>query len=898
MTLVGGTPTLLEKHIMNTHPIGLLLAAAITYQAAAELPAPAPEPPGANLALVATASTSFVSGHEKLAAINDGATPRDSGDKSHGAYGNWARHGTQWVQYDWPQAVSITASNVYWFSDGGGVRLPKACRLKFWDGAQFADIPGAAGFGLDANRFNLTTFPELKTTKLRLEMDSGSESTGVLEWRVYDSGKSPNFAPTAIAGPDRTVVLPGATALSGKAKDDGKPKNRLTLRWAKRSGPGDVTFADPAKSATTATFSVPGEYVLELTADDGELKASDTLGVTVVAPPPAVHLDPLWTTPYQVTSPFWKPRMKSLIVNWIPHCVARMGDPKTREGSIENFVQAARRLAGKTDAKHVGPVFADGWFYNIVESMCLAQLVDAQGDQEIIAAQAAMRKTLDDWIPKIIGAQAPDGYLHTQYIIQNRPRWKNVSDHEGYQAGYFIDMAMAHHRMTGGKDRRMLDAAIRLADCWVRNIGPAPKQAWYDGHQELEMALVQLARHLTAMGEPAKAKDYIALSKFLLDSRHGGDEYDQSQLPLVQQYEAVGHAVRAVYCYTGMADIAMETGDAGYRSAIQSIWGNIVNRKYYVTGGVGSGETSEGFGKDYSLPNNAYCESCSGCGEIFFQHRMQMMWQDARYADLFEETLFNAVLGSVDLEGKNFTYTNPLDSSEKRYLWHGCPCCVGNSPRTLLNLPTWMYTRSADALFVNLYAGTMVTIDRLGGTSVRVAQTTDYPYQGKVCLTVNPAKPATFTVNLRVPNRQTSPLYANIPEVSGLTRLTVNGQALTPAVEHGYARITRQWKTGDTVTLELPLTVQRVKPSDKIAATTGRVALRRGPLVYNIESADQNVESVLAPDSPLATEWQAGLLGGVEVIKGTFSDGKPLQAIPNYARLNRGGRSLVWIKDK
>ena len=881
---------------MKTESLGLLLASVITCHVSAETPPP--EPTGANLALVATASTSFVSGHEKLAAINDGATPRSSNDKSHGAYGNWATHGTQWVQYDWPQPVSIIASNVYWFDDGGGVRLPVACRLKCWNGNSFVDVPGAVGLGLEANRFNLTTFPELKTTKLRLEMDSGKESTGVLEWRVYDSGKSPNFAPTVVAGCDRTVVLPGMTYLSGTATDDGKPKNQLTLRWSKRSGPGEVTFADPAAATTTATFVAAGDYVLEFTADDGELKTSEALHVTVLDPPAAAHLEPLWTTPYQVNSPFWKPRMKSLIVNWIPHCVAMMGDPKTKEGGIGNFVQAARKLAGNNDAKHVGPVFADGWFYNTVESMCLAQLVDAQGDQEILAAQAAMRTTLDDWIPRIIAAQAPDGYLHTEYTIQGRPRWKNLNDHEGYQAGYFIEMAIAHHRMTGGKDRRMLDAAIRLADCWFRNIGPAPKQTWYDGHEEMELALVRLARHLTAIGEPAKAGDYLSLSKFLLDSRQGGGEYDQSHVPLVRQYEAVGHAVRAVYCYTGMADIAMETGDAGYRSAIQSIWGNIVNRKYYVTGGVGSGETSEGFGKDYSLPNNAYCESCSGCGEIFFQHRMQMMWRDARYADLFEDTLFNAVLGSVDLEGKNFTYTNALDSSEKRYPWHGCPCCVGNIPRTLLNLPEWMYTRSADALFVNTYAGTTVRIDKLGDTAVQVVQATDYPNQGKVAITLNPAKPANFTVNLRVPCRQTSPLYVNSPEVGGLISLAINGKPITPEIDHGYARITREWKTGDTVTLELPLTVQRIHASEMIAATKGRVSLRRGPLVYNIESPDQNVESVLAPDSPLAAEWRADLLGGVPVIKGAFSDGKPLLAIPNYTRLNRGGRSLVWIKEK
>ena len=881
---------------MRLNPLVLLLAAALMHSAAAA-PAPA-EPSGSNLALVATPTTSFVSGHEKLAAINDGATPRDSGDKSHGAYGNWPQHGTQWVQYEWPQAISISATDVYWFSDGGGLRLPKTCRLLYWDGSQFADIPGTKGLGVEGNLFNRTEFPEIKTSKLRLEMDAdGQASSGLLEWRAYDSGNSPNFAPSVDADIDRTVVLPGATYLTGSIKDDGKPnKQVLAVAWSKLSGPGDVTFSKPADTTTDARFTASGDYILQLSADDGELKASAKVQVTALAPPPPNHLDPVWTTTYQVTSPFWHQRTKNLIVNWIPHCVKMMSDPKTPDGSIENFVQAGRKLAGKTDAVHVGPVFSDGWFYNIVESMCLAQMVDAQGDQEIITSHKALRKTLDEWVPKILSGQAPDGYLHTQYIIQNRPRWSNVHDHEGYQAGYFMDLAIAHHRMSGGKDRRLLDGAIRLADCWVRNIGPAPKKSWYDGHQALEMSLVQLARHLEAIGEPDKCKDYIALSKFLLDARRGGSEYDQSHLPVIQQYEAVGHAVRAVYSYTGMADIAMETSDADYRSAVQSLWSNIVNRKYYVTGGVGSGETSEGFGKDYSLPNNAYCESCSGCGELFFQHRLQMTWQDARYADLFEETLYNAVLGSVDLDGKNFTYTNPLDSSHKRYLWHGCPCCVGNIPRTLLSLPTWMYTRSSDALFVNLYVGSQVSVGNIAGTPLQVVQTTAYPWNGKVAITLNPAKPATFTLKLRVPNRQTSPLYTNIPEASGLTSFAVNGQSVKPAIEQGYALVTREWKAGDKVELELPLPVQRVSPSDKIAATTGRVALRRGPLVYNIESADQSVESVLAPDSPLTAEWNKGMLEGVMVITGAFKDGKALLAVPNYARLNRDGRSLVWIK--
>jgi DUF1680 family protein len=884
------------NHTLRRFPLGLLFAAAIV-QPAAGAPATA-ETPGVNLALVAVPSTSFVSGHERLSAINDGATPRDSGDKRHGVYGNWPQRGTQWVQYEWPEEVSVKACEVYWFSDGGGVKLPRAGRLKYWNGSGFAEIPGADALGVEGNRFNRVNFPALKTAKLRLEMDSaGESSTGVSEWRVEDSGQSPNFPPTVTAGIDRSVVLPGRTYLSGKALDDGKPGPNLTVKWSKQAGPGEVTFSEPEAATTTASFTATGEYTLRLTASDGARQAVATVLVKALAAPPAAHLNPVWTTGYQVTSPLWRARLKSQIVNWIPHCVGKMSDPKTPEGSIENFVQAGRKNAGATDAKHVGPVFSDGWFYNIVESMCLAQMIDPQGDQEIIDAQAALRRTLDDWVPKIISAQAPDGYLHTQYIIQDRPRWRNVHDHEGYLAGYFIELGMAHHRMTGGQDRRLLDAAIRLADCWVRNIGPAPKRSWYDGHQALEMALVRLARYLADVGGPNHGQDYLALAKFLLDARRNGDEYDQSHLPVVQQYEAVGHAVRAVYSYTGMAGVAMATGDLDYHSAVRSLHDNIVNRKYYVTGGVGSGETSEGFGKDYSLPNNAYCESCSGCGEMYFQHALQLTWRDATHADLLEETLYNAVLGSVDLEGRNFTYTNPLDSAHARYQWHGCPCCVGNIPRTLLSLPTWMYAGGPDELFVNLYLGSKVTIPAVAGTAVTIGQTTNYPWDGKVQLAVQPAKPAKFALRLRVPNRQTSSLYTHVPEVAGLLSLSVNGQPVSAAPAHGYVTIDREWKAGDTIALELPLPVQTIKPSPKIAATAGRVALRRGPLVYNLESADQQIDSAVDLAAALSAEWRGDLLGGVMVLKGKFRDGKPLLAIPNYARLNRAGRSIVWIKE-
>ena len=455
----------------------------------------------------------------------------------------------------------------------------------------------------------------------------------------------------------------------------------------------------------------------------------------------------------------------------------------------------------------------------------------------------------------------------------------------------------------------MYNAAKRLADCWCANIGPPPKKEWYNGHQGMEIALVRFGRFVNEMEGGGKGDKYIELSKFLLDCRKDGHQYDQSHVPVVQQYEAVGHAVRASYSYAGMADVAMETGDVDYQSAVMSLWDNIVNRKYYVTGGIGSGETSEGFGADYSLRHNAYCESCSSCGEIYFQHKLNMTYHDARFADLYEDTLYNALLGSIDLEGKNFYYQNPLVTGRLRYDWHGCPCCVGNIPRTLLMLPTWTYSKSGEGIYVNLFVGSTVTVEDVAGTDVEMVQATDYPRSGKVAITVNPAAEKQFSVRIRVPNRSVSQLYTDTPPSDGITSISVNGAKITPPIEKGYAVITRKWKAGDKIDLVLPMKVQRIKGNDKIAATRGQVALRRGPLIYCVESADQDIEGVLRPDSALNTDWRDDFLGGVMVIKGAWADGSPLVAIPYYVRNNRTAaegdgtqkgaiRSSVWLKDQ
>ncbi|MEO7454923.1 MAG: beta-L-arabinofuranosidase domain-containing protein [Gemmatimonadaceae bacterium] len=730
---------------------------------------------------------------------------------------------------------------------------------------------------------------------------------------------------SAVAGVDRVVMKHGKTYLNAWAGYGTPPKPGRTRRgatdiepagptptttWSKVSGPGIVTFADPRAAVTTASFSAPGDYVLRVTADNGETTASSSLTVRVELPPPTKQLAPVVTTRHTITSPLWKARTKVLITSWIPHCVdtcERTDIPAGRgDGGLDNFIEAAKALRGEPHAAHKGYVFSNAWVHQSVEAMSLALMVDPQGDAEIIAAQQRMRTTLDAWIPQILGAQHPDGYLQTAFTLRNAPRpgggglpggsgqawtqrWSPSAraNHEGYVAGYFIESAINHYMMTERKDARLYDAAKKLADCWADNIGPAPKQEWFDGHQEMEQALVRFGRFVNEVEGGGKGDRYVALAKFLLDCRRNGSEYDQSHLPVTQQYEAVGHAVRAVYNYSAMADVAVETHDVDYQSAVKSLWDNIVHRKYYVTGGVGSGETSEGFGPDYSLRNNSYCEACSSCGEIFFQWKLHLAYHEAKYADLFEQTLYNALLGALDIEGTKFFYTNPLAQTGPRSAWHSVPCCTGNIPRTLLMLPTWMYSKDTNAIQVNLFVGSRVTVADVAGTDVEMVQDTNYPWDGAVAITVNPRLRKQFAVRIRVPDRDVSALYTATPTANGLTSVSVNGRAVKPVMVDGYASITRTWIAGDRIEFVLPMQVQRVRSDARVTANVDRVALRYGPLVYNIEKVDQDIDGVLAPDAALATEWRGDLLGGVKVITGAFANGAPLLAIPNYARFNR-----------
>ena len=309
-------------------------------------------------------------------------------DHSHGAYGNWPRTGTQWVELTWSHPIATRKIDVYWWDDNQGVRLPRACRLLYWDGSRFVPVRAAAGLGVAGGRYNTTTFAEVTSKKLRLEFDgNGQFSTGIIEWKVYDSGKSPAFAPRLTAGPDRSLVLPAKTYLNARIKGVAQ-----SIAWSKASGPGTVTFADPHALRTTAEFFLPGDYVLNLAAANKDQAAVAALAVRVEAPCRQRRLDPVAVQTYRIDSPLWSKRLKQLIVNWIPHCVAELSKPRLPEGGLDNFIEAGNRLAGRRFKPHIGPPWADAYTLTTVESICLALMLDPQGDAELLRAQTALRE--------------------------------------------------------------------------------------------------------------------------------------------------------------------------------------------------------------------------------------------------------------------------------------------------------------------------------------------------------------------------------------------------------------------------------------------------------------------------------------------------------------------------
>lgn len=591
---------------------------------------------------------------------------------------------------------------------------------------------------------------------------------------------------------------------------------------------------------------------------------------------------------------------------------------------VLNFDLAAetlrRRAAGETNFQNKPPTqypFDDSDVYKAIEgsAFCLS-----------VKPDPAIAARLEAMIKRIAAAQEPDGYLYTWRTMHpdspahewiGKERWTkdpNLS-HELYNLGHLYEAGFAHYQATGS--RSLLDICLKSAELLQKDFG-AGELRIAPGHEVVEMGLAKLYRQT---GD----KRWLDLAKFFLDARGHGNEYSQDHKAVVDQDKAVGHAVRANYLYSGMADVAALSGDQRYLAAITRIWENVVGTKLHLTGGCGARASGEAYGNDYELPNRCYNETCAAVAFLFWNHRMFLMTGDAKYMDVFERSLYNGVLSGVSLSGDRFFYPNPLeyDGSAKnnhgfagRAPWFGCACCPPNVLRTLASLGDYVYATQGDNLFVNLYAQGDATAT-ISGNRVKLEQTTEYPWNGKIKLRVTPEKSATFTVNVRIPGwvegkPLPSDLYTYDDATPAKWSVRVNGKKVFVTPEHGFAAVAREWKAGDEITLDLPMPVRRVAGNATIAATKNQVALERGPIVYAFEGVDNGgsvLDTVLPAEAKIKPAYRADFLGGVTVLNiakaervALNRDGKittkpaKLTAIPYAAWANRGLSPMgVWL---
>ncbi|MBN2433511.1 MAG: glycoside hydrolase family 127 protein [Acidobacteria bacterium] len=621
-------------------------------------------------------------------------------------------------------------------------------------------------------------------------------------------------------------------------------------------------------------------------------------------------IQPVPFTQVKLTDGFWAPRLETNRTVTIPHAF-RMCE---REGRLHNFALAAGRVEGEYRGQYP---FNDTDVYKTIEGASYALMI--RPDPKLDAY-------LDTIIELIGAAQEPDGYLYTarttnaERLIDwsGEKRWAKLHhSHELFNAGHLFEAAAAHYQATGKQS--LLDIALRFADLIVRTFGPGRLEK-PPGHQVIEMGLVKLYR---ATGE----EKYLRLAKYFLDlrgrpgdGRELGGEYNQDHRPVAEQDEAVGHAVRAGYMYAAMADVAALTGDESYREAIDRLWENVAGKKLYLTGGIGATGSIEGFSGNYDLPNmSAYNETCASIANVYWNHRLFLLHGDARYIDVMERTLYNAFLSGVGMDGQCFFYPNPLESvgQHQRREWFGCACCPSNVTRFMASLPGYVYAIRDDHLYVNLYVAGQGELD-VGGQNLRLEQATDYPWGGRVRLTVTPeAGEADLALHLRVPGWARgrpldTDLYRYLDPSPAVVHLAVNGEAVLVRLEKGYAVLERQWHAGDIIELDLPMAVRRVVAYHKVRADQGRVALERGPLVFCAEGhdfADGHVRDLLLPDNAaLTVAFRPDLLAGVAVIQGETmachldEAGKmartavPFTAIPYYAWSHRGAAEMaVWL---
>ena len=596
----------------------------------------------------------------------------------------------------------------------------------------------------------------------------------------------------------------------------------------------------------------------------------------------------------RVTGGLWRERMEVNRMVSLPHVWGRCETSITGDGRPSKRLDNFRKAGGLLEGPFTGTYFNDSDVYKIIEGT--ANSLQNHPDAEL---EAYADKVID-WIA---AAQWDDGYLFTFYSLprkQPERRWKNIGgQHELYCAGHLIEAAVAYREATGKE--KLFNVAIRFADLICNTFGPGRIET-APGHQEIELALLRLY-------EATSEQRYKQMAKFFIDQRGNGTKrrlygtYSQDHVPLIQQAEAVGHSVRATYLFAAATDIARMDGHEAYANALFRIWDNIVNRKMYLTGGIGQPGGPEGFAGDYQLGNGCYAETCSGIGFAMWNHRMHQLTGEVKYADLIERTFLNNTLSSLSAKGDRHYYTNPLmTGGRERWEWpgHDCACCPSNLVRLISSIGGYAYSHNSDTIHINQYMENTGTVN-LDSGPVTLSQQTDYPWDGKIVIDVAPSTSTNFQIKLRIPGwarDQPIPgnLYRYLPADGGDLKptLVVNGETIPIEIKQGYVTLNRKWTSGDTIQLNLPMPVRRVVAHPKALADKGLVALERGPIVYCAEFCDNDFavnELGLSDSAEFEIEKDPERMNGVA----TLTTGE-MHFIPYYLYANRGpGWMRVWI---
>ncbi|HYF30139.1 MAG TPA: beta-L-arabinofuranosidase domain-containing protein [Chitinophagaceae bacterium] len=606
-----------------------------------------------------------------------------------------------------------------------------------------------------------------------------------------------------------------------------------------------------------------------------------------------------------ITDSFWKPKMDKVATATLAACIYQT---EVKTPRIRNFEKVARNKG----EKHEGIYYDDSDVYKALEA--IAYSLKNHPD-------AALEKKADEWIDKIVSAQLPDGYLNTYYTLTGLDkRWTDMEKHEDYCAGHLMEAAVAYYNTTG--KRKLLDAAIRFAD-HIDSIFRRQNRPWVSGHQEIELALMKLY-HVT------KNNRYLQLADWFLDQRGRGHgkgviwdqwkdpKYCQDDVPVKSQKEITGHAVRAMYLYTGAADVAAVTGDSGYMRAMKTVWEDVVFRNMYVTGGIGSSGSNEGFTIDYDLPNeNAYCETCASVGMVFWNHRMNVLTGESKYMDVLEKSLYNGALAGLSISGDRFFYGNPLASSGQHYRreWFGTACCPSNIARLVSSVGNYIYGQSEDAIWINLFIGSKTSFN-YGRIDIEVSMQTGYPFTSGVKLTIDPSKNIKKSLRIRLPGWLTEPVPGGLYRFYSTERpeawIRVNGKLVPMVVKDGYASIEKNWQKGDVVELDFAMQVEQLRGRPEIKQTTDRVAIQRGPLIYCMEGVDNNgnawnmvlpqysrftvIKHQVLSEKLFALQTEAPVIVPSQDGRSIAVLEKTITLIPYYAWANRGQTEMqVWL---